>query len=345
MDDMISGRDLMEGGYVLDLNRRWAHPLGLEAVLKRTLGGWQFAGFRDLREVKGGPFYGATLPTDALPKAVRMHAERAKRAAARRAMLGALVEPVEGEPLTLTQVSGLADPERDWNAIFKVCGRYAVRLVEDLGLPAAAANEAAELAVGGVVSALLGVLSLDERGRAGFGPAPKQDGPADAERVRALLDEIEDLQEEHGQLYADAQAEVAALRVLAERGEVTPEQAKRLEEIYGLAQPAMRFFQGDPAAVDAFNARRPKLDRFVSEVLGARSELVRLLDGGITAAEVSDPAAALAELEEEIAPLAESVAAEREDLARRARELAVQDDKLTRMQRAADALRTVGSAA
>lgn len=345
MDDVLRGEVLVEEGYILDLNRRWAHPLGLEAVLTRTLTGVRFSGLRDLRSLPGGHFYGETLPPDALPKAVRIHAERAKRSAARRKMLGAPVERIEGEPPTLAALSGLADPERDWTAVLEAAGRYAVHMVERLGLPAAAANEAAELAVTRVVSALLSVASVDELGRIGFGPLPASTEPPDAARVAALLDEIEDLQEEHGQLYADVQAEVAALRDLASRGELKREQIGRLETIYGLAQPGMRFFQGDPAAVDQFNARRPQIDRFVSRVLGARSDLVRLLDGGIAPHEVSDPAAALAELVEEIEPLAESVAAEREDIATRARELAVREEKLTRMQRAAEGLRALGDAA
>lgn len=345
MGDMVDPKDLVEHGYVLDLNRRWAHPLGLEVVLTRTIGGLRFAGFRDLRALPGGAFYGDAMPADALVKAVIIAAERGKRQAARRSQLGGRVERIEGEPPLLTYAAGLADPERDWGAVLDACGRYAVRLVEDLGLPREAATDAAELAVGDIVSALLGVASIDELGRVGFAPPPKPAVEYSAARAESLLNEIEDLQEEHGQLYAAQVEELRTIRAaLSNSSDGGAKYCGRLEDLYGLAQPAMRFFQGDPEAVDRFNAQRSKLTAFVRSTLDARPEMVRLLDNAISPAEVKAPAAVLAEIEAEMAPLAEHVAAEREDIARRARELAVAEEKLGRMKRAVEGLRQVGGA-
>jgi len=327
----IDPRALVGEGYLAALNLEWAHPLGLE-FLARGDG----VDVHDLRHLPGGTFYGeGAQPLDMPRKLAHVAAEREKRAAWRREHLGGVVEPVPDAAPGLRPVEGFGDPAGDWQRVTEMCAHAAAEWVGG----ADAADAMLDL-----TRAILARLRIDRGGRIHVADAPaRQDAPGGFEpgpRARYLLVAIGDLQAAFGQLYPEEVGEVAAVQKAAEADEDAPAaHLARLEVLYGLAQPGMRFFRGDKAASIAFEAARPALQRRVREVLNARADIVRLIDGDMAVEDVADPAGVLAEVEARVAPLAGEVAAQREDIAEASRELAVDESRLVKWSRVRDLLR------
>jgi hypothetical protein len=90
---LIDPKELSEGGYIQEANRRFFHPLGLAlAVLVETDGRYSIAGVIDARGDPEGFSFERTAG-ELGPKAAAVEAELAARSPARLAALGYIVQP------------------------------------------------------------------------------------------------------------------------------------------------------------------------------------------------------------------------------------------------------------
>lgn len=96
MSDDIKRIDIAEFrrlGFLQEVNRQFLHPLGLALEVHIESDGTErLGGVWDYRDDPEGITYEGELPDAA--KAASVAAERAKHAAARRALFGAVVQPV-----------------------------------------------------------------------------------------------------------------------------------------------------------------------------------------------------------------------------------------------------------
>jgi len=84
-------------GYVQEINRLLLHPCGLALEVSVAEDGTEtLGGIWDYREDPEGIYYSGNLTDDLSAKALRVAAERARRADARIEMLGYIVQPVDG---------------------------------------------------------------------------------------------------------------------------------------------------------------------------------------------------------------------------------------------------------
>ncbi len=335
-------RELATEGYLAALNLEWAHGLGLEVVARMLPDRSVRIEVRDHRSLPGGLFFGEDKPERLAEKLAHVAAERTKRAAWRREHLGGVVEPVEGADPGLRPVEGFVDPGADWMRVTEAVAHIAANaheavLAGDPNVSEWRAEKVIAQAVLDGLTALLARLRIDRGGRIHVAEAPHDDAPErfDAQaRARWLVVAIEDMQAASVQLYADEAAEVASMRAAIDAEQpLQPEACARLETLYGLAQPGMRFFRGDKAAIAAFDAARPALQRRVREVLDARDDLVRLLEGDMPVDAVRDPAGVLAEVEARLAPLTAEVHSQRDEIAAASRELAVDEARVSQLER------------
>lgn len=126
--------DFVGRGYLLHLNRTWAHPLGFEVAVSR---GGQVL-LRDWRLEPREPVYGDAMPADAAAKLDRIDALWADRAAVRRDRLGSVLEPVPGR-----------EPSADCSAVIELADGGAPAAVRgEIGAGVAEAIETLELALG-----------------------------------------------------------------------------------------------------------------------------------------------------------------------------------------------------
>jgi len=131
-------------GYLIDLNRFWAHPLGLSIELgqHKETGEIKVTGFVDLRYQPGGAWYGERMPQGATEKA-KIIAERRKEIQLRRmARHGSAVEQIPGTDDSIV-VEALADPEGAHEAIAAIAGECVVDAIE--ALAAASAVDAGDV--------------------------------------------------------------------------------------------------------------------------------------------------------------------------------------------------------
>ncbi len=342
-------RELATEGYLAALNLEWAHPLGLEVLARPMADRSVRLEVRDHRSLPGGLLFGESRPERLAEKLAHVAAEREKRAAWRREHLGGVIEQVPGVDPDPQPVEGFVDPGADWQRVTEAVARIAADAHEAVMATDVDATEGsrAEQILARVildgVTALLTRLRIDRGRRAMVAEGPAEAAPSRFDwlhRARWLIGAIGELQAASGQLYPDEAAEVERIAADVHAADaVTPEAFARLEVLYGMAQPGMRFFRGDRDAIDAFDRVRPALQKRVREVLDARGEFVRLVEGDMAASDVRDPEGVLAEVEARLEPLATEVRAQREEIAAASRDLGVDEARVAKLERVRDLLR------
>jgi len=126
--------DFIRAGYLLDLNRRWAHPLGFEVVLARRVEVGELQ-IRDYRRESREPVLGSALRPDAAEALRGLDSLRIRRAVARRDRLGSVLEPIPGRDPAEDGIAilGLADSEGAWAWVLRLIGDLAAEALETLG--------------------------------------------------------------------------------------------------------------------------------------------------------------------------------------------------------------------
>lgn len=369
--------DFVRGGYLLDLNRRWAHPLGLEFVLRPT--GIEIA---DYRQERGEPVFDGRLRPDAAEALANVDEARKRRAILRRERLGSVLQGIPGRDdlKDALLVLGLADPEAAYAWAQKAAAELTSEEIERAGETGhdAQMRDVLVSLFSGLLIRFFGLtlrsLAVTPDGDALFAPeavaqATEDDEkrqvqadlyrriralgrqvlegqeagdapvlrqlkdlgvgggvslaaelyPAEVEELRRLLDEIEQIQaqERGGQDVAARKTEVAV----------------RIEELYGLAQPGMRYWRGDKAARKRFAEHREAFREAVDLALSQRSQYQQLVLGHLPIEDIVDVPDVIARLARE----SETVRAELEEATK------TYEDTLSRYERLSGLLSAVGA--
>ncbi len=311
MSAVIDAADVRQSGVLMEANRLFFHPLGLEMFVAGR-------GFC-LRDV--GPTMASFGPAvldseEAREKSDAVEERRRRAAALRRSLFGWSVQAVGGRrdavPLDFVW------SERALDALFDAVGDAGQIVVGVLSgcwlLPGgviefvpADESEDADAGRWGLTAFQAGRLSWLSRHLPEIGaerltedgkPRPLSGALYESERV-----EVEKLAEE-----------VAGWDALGAPAERSVEVLTRLEDLYGLAQPGMRFFRGDGAALDAWGSARPAVEVEMARYLESRPEVDKFLQGDITAGQLEDPVAVRAELAERLRSVDEQEAYVAEEL-------------------------------
>lgn len=331
----LTVHELLERGYLLDLNLRWAHPLGLSFETTLLGGRPHTLVVRDRRREPGGATFDVA-PPEAARKLAAVEAERQVRAEARLERLGSALQALDGVDVGHLAVAdvpaeaaaALRTLARDFGAELALAVATEMQ-TDDADADACAAfvawiaGQAAVLASQHLVAPLVGRLRLDPYGRLLLaddrGPGDTAEDCTDrSARVAFLLSEIGRLQQDFGQLYPEEVEEVRTLGVRASEALVTDDLGaahRRLEVLFGFAQPGMRFFRGDKDARAAYLARAEQLRAEAEALFRERSEVEAFIAGDMAAEDLADAAAARLEIDARLNPARERIAALEGELA------------------------------
>jgi len=92
---VVTPKELLEFGYVQEVNRRFFHPLGMAMAVSNIGRNYSFDGVWDLRKDPEGLTFGDGVMSE--EKFRRVEEEWAKRAKKRLEALGYIVQPAPGE--------------------------------------------------------------------------------------------------------------------------------------------------------------------------------------------------------------------------------------------------------
>jgi hypothetical protein len=350
-------KEFKERGYLLEVNRRVLHPVGVGLTLWEDASKRVLAGFVDSRSDREGLMFPSVERLDrAVEKVVNVQVETLEKRHARESLWGTAVQPIPGcldsEPVTLSADDATVD----------FCLRLAIEAASEI---AELDAEEEAVFVGAVLLRVIGPLIAHLRLLPGGllayldeAPKPKNAGLNSAQmgRARYLARELIRLSGRHAvsggldvadvpvqreadtELLATEVEEARALAIQVQSWELTRAPADgryvldRMEALFSLAQPGMRFWRGErPDLIAAADSIHARLDAYRAK----RTELERFLAGELAAHELADPEAVRAALEERAAPLREALAAIEAERASAAGALAPVVEALSRLSRGA----------
>lgn len=305
-------------GVLMEANRVFFHPLGLEMRTDRRTGGFAVSE----RSASTALFKPGALSSDEARAKYDAVAVRRRRAGAtRRTLFGWTVQEIDGRPEA-------APLDFVWSE----------RAMQHLSEIAETDEEGAALAH--QIATLLGDCWLLPGGVIDYSPPAEDEGEGEilpgltawqVGRLLWLARNLPDIgaaiivgdgeERPLSGLYANEVVEAEALsEEVAAWSEVEPDEGRpaqvlqRMENLYGLAQPGMRFFRGDPKALDHWEKVRDRVADAMAEYLADRPEVDRFLQGDLQASELSDPEAVASELADRLVPLDEQEALVAEEL-------------------------------
>ena len=333
----MTADELRASGVLMEANRTFFHPLGLELYLGQGMSETMLLVRK--RTPVSAVLPGAALSTSAaVTKARAVESCRRRAAATRRRVYGWAVQPIpeldDGVPLDFVW------SERALDTLFDIAEE--VRHVEGDLLVALTQSipsvfSQCQLKPGGVVD----LRSAEETEAHVPGLTGWETG-----RLLWLARTLPDFAKANGDqrisgaLYPDELAEVEAFaeevsewQAKGEIGEGRPKVVlDRLEMLYSLAQPGMRFFRGDPAAQDSWDEIRDRVSGEIKRYLANRPETDRMLQGDLAPSDLDNPEAVADELANRLRGLDEQearVSTELEAIRRMAQPLR---DALTQVQ-------------
>jgi len=308
-------------GVLMEANRVFFHPLGLEM---RTSGAGGFEVHERAASTAVFP-PGALTTEEARAKCDAVAVRRRRAGATRRTLFGWTVQQVDGRPeatpldfvWTERAIAHLASiAERDEEA--GLIAHQVVDILSECWLLPGGVIDYSPPEDGGKEEARLG-LSAWQVGRLLWLARNLPDIGAANEVAHPEVEGV--VERPYSGLYANeiAEAEVLGEEVAAwTEEEPAPERPaqvlKRLEDLYGLAQPGMRFFRGDPKALDAWDGVRERVADEMAKYLADRPEVDRFLQGDLRAEDLEDADAVASELADRLAPLDEQEARVAEEL-------------------------------
>ncbi len=318
----LSAEDIVRIGLLLDLNLRWAHPLGLEVYASDD--GQLF--IEDHRKKSYGMSFGDDVPPGAERKIKRVREMRDRRAEKRREKLGSVLEPIcDLEPL---RIAGLADHDETRISLSKIAGALGSDLASAIasmdetgeGLPVELVEwlcDAVSLRLVNATAHVLHCSTVDADGLVTVtaAPLPFDESQVLAHgrraRLRRLMVRIPMLEDEYGELWKGERAELVELTASTMKmlDEQPPDEDEpvaelqaaldRFDELFALAQPGMRFFRPGKGFRKGIDQIKAWAKQHLKQIDRDKTEGDKLLTGDLAASEVTDPAAARERIEAE----------------------------------------------
>ena len=318
----MSAEDLVRIGLLLDLNWRWAHPLGLEVYVDDE----GHLHVEDCRRRSYGMSFGDDVPVGAERKIARVRVMRERRAEKRREKLGSVLEGIcEEEPM---RIMGLADHDETRISLSKIAGALgsdlasAIASMDETGdqLPVELVDwlvDAVSIRLVNATAHVLHCSTVDADGLVTVtaAPLPFDDDQVLAHgrraRLRRLMERIPELEDEYGELWKAERIELVELTASTMRllDDQPPDEDEpvaelqasldRLDELFALAQPGMRFFRPGKGFRKGIDQIKAWAKEHLRRIDRDKTEGDSLLTGDLAASEVKDPAAARERIEAE----------------------------------------------